>query len=72
MSVVGRINELGSTFAAGSADPAELQRLRAFLEQMKAAGVARVRSYDLPQPDTIGREVERAAADLQEKRFRAW
>jgi len=33
----------------------ELTRLQQFLLEMKAAGVAKVREYDLPRPDTIGR-----------------
>lgn len=38
-------------------DPADLERLRKFYEEMKAASIAKTREYDLPQLDTIGRSV---------------
>jgi hypothetical protein len=42
-------------FPTASPDPVELERLRAFFERMKLAGIATTRPYDLPPLDTIGR-----------------
>jgi len=49
------IKKLGDEFPSGADKAKELERLTSFLEEMKAAGVAKTRKYDLPQPDTIGR-----------------
>lgn len=41
--------------AALGAQAEDLERLRAFYESMKRAGIAITREYDLPPLDTIGR-----------------
>ncbi len=52
------VEELKKTltrFPQVTRDPAELARLQQFLADMKEAGIAKTREYDLPLPDTIGR-----------------
>ena len=54
MAIVDELNRTLETFPPISPDPNELARLRLFLAEMKIAGIAKTREYDLPQPDTIG------------------
>jgi hypothetical protein len=55
MPVVEELKRILVSFPEATPDAAELARLRQFLTEMKDAGVAKTREYDLPQPDTIGR-----------------
>jgi len=55
MSIVDDLKRTLASFPDTSVHPAELARLQQFFTQMKDAGVARTREYDLPRPDTIGR-----------------
>jgi len=55
MTLVDKLKETLETFQKDTSDAAELARLQQFLVEMKTAGVAKTREYDLPQPDTIGR-----------------
>jgi hypothetical protein len=55
MPVVEELKKALATFPQITPDPAELARLQQFLAEMKTAGIAKTREYDLPQPDTIGR-----------------
>ena len=48
-----------SEFEQNAPDPEELERLRAFFEEMKRAGLVRQRGYDLPPLDTIGKTAHR-------------
>jgi hypothetical protein len=50
-----RVREVAETFEAQTSNREELDRLRAFYDRMKRAGIATTREYDLPQLDTIGR-----------------
>lgn len=58
MTLVDKLKETLETFRTGTSDSEELERLQQFLSEMKSAGVARTREYDLPQPDTIGRAAQ--------------
>lgn len=50
------VDEVSKVLAEFRPDPEQrLESLQNFLEKMKAAGVAKIRQYDLPRPDTIGR-----------------
>lgn len=55
MQVTERVKKALADYPAASSDPEELARLQEFLQQMKDAGVAKTREYDLPQPNTLGR-----------------
>jgi len=55
MLVVEELKKALARFPQVTPDPAELARLQQFLAEMKTAGIAKTREYDLPQPDTIGR-----------------
>jgi|CXWL01.1.fsa_nt_gi hypothetical protein len=55
MHIADRLIEAIETHKAAASDPEELVRLQEFLCRMVAAGVAKTREYDLPQPDTLGR-----------------
>lgn len=55
MRILEELEKTLATFPAGTPDPEELARLQRFLTEMKDAGVAKTREYDLPRPDTIGR-----------------
>ncbi len=55
MAIVEEVKKAAASFPAGTPDPDELVRLQRFFREMKDAGIARTREYDLPQPDTIGR-----------------
>ncbi len=55
MLVVEELKKMLARFPQVTPDPAELSRLQQFLAEMKMAGIAKTREYDLPQPDTIGR-----------------
>jgi hypothetical protein len=55
MPVVEELKKVLAKFPQVTADPAELARLQQFLAEMKTAGIAKPREYDLPLPDTIGR-----------------
>jgi len=55
MQVIERVNKAVAEYPVVSKNQEELIRLQEFLQQMKDAGVARTREYDLPQPDTLGR-----------------
>ncbi len=62
MQVTERVKKTLAEHQETGPDVRELARLQKFLRQMKAAGVAKTKEYDLPQPDTLGRAwmVERA------------
>lgn len=55
MPVLEELKRILASFPEATPDVAELARLRQFLTEMKDAGVAKTREYDLPRPDTIGR-----------------
>lgn len=58
MTLVEKLKKTLAAFHDGTSDAAELARLQQFLSEMKAAGVAKTRAYDLPRPDTIGRAAQ--------------
>ena len=63
MPITDRVEKALIEHQAKCPDTEELARLQEFLQRMKAAGVAKIREYDLPQPDTLGRAlVERFRA----------
>jgi len=55
MAILDDLKKTLTDFSSGTADPEDLERLQQFLKQMKDAGIAKTREYDIPQPDTIGR-----------------
>lgn len=55
MDVIDRVRKALEDSPNSSIKQEELSRLEDFLKQMKAAGVAKTREYDLPLPDTLGR-----------------
>jgi hypothetical protein len=55
MKIDERVKTTLEGFPKSSRDDGELTRLQNFLQQMKDAGIARTREYDLPQPDTLSR-----------------
>lgn len=55
MLIIEELKKALDRFPQVTPDPEELARLQRFLAEMKAAGIAKTREYDLPQPDTIGR-----------------
>ncbi len=55
MTIADRMIAAMETHKATSTKQEELVRLQDFLSRMIAAGVAKTREYDLPQPDTLGR-----------------
>jgi hypothetical protein len=57
MAIVDELTNTLANFPRSTRDPEELARLQHFLAEMKDAGVAKTREYDLPRPDTIGRSV---------------
>jgi len=57
MAIVEDLKKAVAKFPAGTRDPEELVRLQRFFREMKDAGVARTREYNLPPPDTIGRSM---------------
>jgi len=60
MKVTDRVKKALVEHQGNCPDTEELARLQEFYQRMKTAGVAKVREYDLPQPDTLGRaQVER-------------
>jgi len=61
MSIVDELKRTLASFPEATADAAELVRLQQFLAEMKIAGIARTREYDLPRPDTIGRASSKVA-----------
>ena len=54
MAILDELNKTLKSFPQANPDSNELVRLRSFLSEMKTAGIAKTREYDLPQPDTIG------------------
>ncbi len=57
MQIADRVKNALAERQADGPDAEELRRLQEFFQRMKAAGVAKTREYDLPQPDTLGRAV---------------
>ena len=55
MPIIDELKKTLASFPAATPDVEELARLQRFLTEMKDAGVAKTREYDLPRPDTIGR-----------------
>lgn len=55
MEVAERIKKALDDHQKAPTDPEELARLQEFFQRMKEAGIAKIRDYDLPLPDTIGR-----------------
>lgn len=55
MPVVEELKKALARFPQVTSNPAELARLQRFLAEMKTAGIAKTREYDIPQQDTIGR-----------------
>lgn len=55
MAILDDLKKTLEDFPSVTADPEDLARLQQFLKQMKDAGVAKTREYDIPRPDTIGR-----------------
>lgn len=66
MKIADRMIEAIEAHKAGASDADELVRLQDFLCRMVAAGVAKTREYDLPQPDTLGRTT---VGEFQHKPF---
>lgn len=62
MPVVEELKKALGGFPETAPNPAELLRLQQFLAEMKTAGIAKTREYDLPQPDTIGRAASQVPA----------
>lgn len=61
MAIVDEVRDVLRDFPARAVDAQELEELRAFLDEMKAAGIAKTREYDLPRADTVGRDLTDAA-----------
>ena len=57
MNLTGQIERLREEFPLQSPNPQALKRLSDFYEEMKEKGVAKSPTYDLPHPDTIGRNL---------------
>jgi hypothetical protein len=57
MDILEQLKKELADFPSGSKNPEDLARLQEFLERMKKAGIARTREYDLPPPDTLGRNL---------------
>ena len=55
MNIVKEVTELRERFENETQDVQELNRLEELYERMKAAGLIKPQTYNLPQPDTIGR-----------------
>lgn len=55
MKITERVHNAIAGYEATSSEPVELVRLQEFLQRMKAAGVAKIKEYNLPPPDTLGR-----------------
>jgi hypothetical protein len=55
MSILEQMKKVLAGHPSATSNPEELARLQRFFMEMKRAGVARTREYDLPRPDTIGR-----------------
>lgn len=55
MATIDELRKLLDEFPEKTVDRERLSDLRAFLDEMKAAGIAKTREYDLPRPDTVGR-----------------
>lgn len=55
MAIVDDLRKVLDDFPQQHLEKARLAELRAFLDEMKAAGIAKTREYDLPRPDTVGR-----------------
>ncbi len=55
MRVDDQTKKILTEYPAASQDRNELLRLQEFFQRMKDAGLVRMREYDLPQPDTLGR-----------------
>jgi hypothetical protein len=68
MPVVEELKKALAGFPEIAPNPAELVRLQQFLAEMKTAGIARTREYDLPLPDTIGRAASKVPAGHLAKR----
>lgn len=57
MPLLDEVNRALRQIPQAMAEPDDLARLKAFLDEAKKAGIALSRPYDLPLPDTIGRSV---------------
>ena len=57
MNLTGQIERLREEFPTQSPNPQTLKRPSDFYEEMKEKGVAKSPTYDLPHPDTIGRNL---------------
>ena len=57
MNLTSQIERLREEFPTQSPNPEALKRLSDFFEEMKEKGVAKTPTYDLPYPDTIGRNL---------------
>ena len=57
MNLTGQIEKLREEFPTQSPNPQALKRLSDFFEEMEEKGVAKTPTYDLPHPDTIGRNL---------------
>ena len=55
MPITDEVQRTLSEFPQATENPAELERLREFLQQARRAGIELLRRYDLPPLDTIGR-----------------
>ncbi len=60
MPIVDDLTKVLANLPTEMPDAQELMRLQRFLTDMKEAGVAKTRDYDLPRPDTIGRSATEA------------
>jgi len=67
MGTVEDLKKALESFPRATQDAEELVRLQQFLNEMKTAGIAKTREYDLPQPDTVGQS---ALAQLVQGSFR--
>ena len=57
MQIDERVQKALAEYPTKCNDQHELVRLQEFYQPMKEAGIARTREYDLPLPDTIGRNL---------------
>lgn len=60
MAIVETLKQVVARFPSVSANREELERLQRFFDEAKRAGVVKIREYDLPLPDTIGRTAVQA------------
>jgi hypothetical protein len=57
MPIIDELKKAVEQFPSSTANPKELERLKEFFDRMKREGVVKTPEYDIPRPDTIGRNL---------------